>query len=171
MRCLRWMGLLSSLLIVGVLGGLLAPLSSEALTVKIAGSTVQITPTSAACSSGYNLCSFIRPGQYGTWMVGDVSSTNKARIMIADNSAANSLDLLKLTGITFTPWGRARRPRPSKSSIRTMPVAGIDRATIHGAMGWPGISIPPQRGISQGIGCNKSARENSSPRLSLWVRG
>ncbi|UVT14834.1 MAG: C-type lectin domain-containing protein [Nitrospira sp.] len=103
MKYLRWVGLMTSLLIVGAIGELMTPLPSEALTVTIDGTTVQITTTSAACTSGYNLCSFIPPGRYGNWTVGDVSSTNKARIMIGDNSAANSLDLLKLTGITFTP--------------------------------------------------------------------
>ena len=103
MKYPRWIGLMSSLLIVWALGELMAPLSSEALTVTIDGRTVAIAPTSAACSSGYNLCSFIAPGRYGDWNVGDVSSTNRARIMIGDNSAANSLDLLKMTGITFTP--------------------------------------------------------------------
>ena len=103
MKYLRRVGLVPSLLFVGVLGGLLAPLPSEALTVTIDGSPVQIATTSAACIPGYNLCSFITPRQYGNWIVGDVSSTNRARIMIGDNSAANSLDLLKMTGITFTP--------------------------------------------------------------------
>ncbi|UVT21378.1 MAG: C-type lectin domain-containing protein [Nitrospira sp.] len=103
MKYLRWVGLMPNLLLVGAIGELMAPLPSEALTVTIDGTTVQITTTSAACTSGYNLCSFIPPGRYGNWTVGDVSSTNKARIMIGDNSAANSLDLLKLTGITFTP--------------------------------------------------------------------
>ena len=103
MRSLRWFGLVPSLLFAGVLGGLLAPLPSEALTVTIDGSPVQIATTSAACIPGYNLCSFITPRQYGNWIVGDVSTTNRARIMIGDNSAANSLDLLKMTGITFTP--------------------------------------------------------------------
>lgn len=94
---------LSSLLLFGTLGALTVPLPSHALTVTIDGATVQITTTAAACTSGYNLCSFIPPGRYGNWTVGDVSSTNRARIMIGDNSTANSLDLLKLTGITFTP--------------------------------------------------------------------
>jgi hypothetical protein len=105
MKYLRWVGLMSSLVIAGVLGGLMAPLPSEALTVKIDGSQVQITTTSAACTAGYNLCSFITPGRYSDWTVGNVDDgTNKARIMIGDNSAANSLDLLKMTGITFTPF-------------------------------------------------------------------
>lgn len=103
MKYLRWIGLIPSLLIVGAIGELLAPLPSHALTVKIDGATVQISTTAAACTSGYNLCAFIPPGRYGNWTVGDVSATNRARIMIGDNSTANSLDLLKLTGITFTP--------------------------------------------------------------------
>ena len=103
MTYFRWVGLLSSLLFVGAFGALLAPLPSHALSVTIDGRAVQLTTTSAACTSGYNLCAFIPPGTYGGWTVGNVSSTNRARIMIGDNSAANSLDLLKLTGITFTP--------------------------------------------------------------------
>ena len=103
MTYFRWVGLLSSLLLVGAFGALLAPLPSHALSVTIDGRAVQLTTTSAACTSGYNLCAFIPPGTYGGWTVGNVSSTNRARIMIGDNSAANSLDLLKLTGITFTP--------------------------------------------------------------------
>ncbi|MBH0179650.1 MAG: hypothetical protein HP491_17760 [Nitrospira sp.] len=94
---------MSSLLFVGIFGQLMAPLQSDALTVTIDDRPVQITTTAAACTSGYNLCAFIPPGTYGAWTVRDVSSTNKARIMIGDNSAAGSLDLLKLTGITFTP--------------------------------------------------------------------
>ena len=118
MRCLRWIGLMSGLLLVGVLGELLAPLPSHALSVMIDGRTVGLTPTSAACTSGYNLCAFIPSGTYGRLTVGDVSSTNKARIMIGDNSAASSLDLLKLTGITFTPVGVA----PGSTTMTTAPV-------------------------------------------------
>ncbi len=103
MKYLRWAGLMPSLLLVGAMGELTAPLPSHALTVRIDGATVQISTTAAACTSGYNLCAFIPPGRYGNWTVGDVSATNRARIMIGDNSTAGSLDLLKLTGITFTP--------------------------------------------------------------------
>ena len=101
MRYLRWVGLISSLLFVGVM---MAPLPSEALTVTINGSPVSTTTRS--CDAGYNVCLSITPGVYagGAWTVGNVDSvTNKARVMIGDNSAAGSLDLMKLTGITFTP--------------------------------------------------------------------
>ena len=59
MRYLRWVGLMSSLLIVGVLGGLMAPLPSEAgtpaagtlsLTIQVAG--LPATPASLLITSG-----------------------------------------------------------------------------------------------------------------------
>ena len=77
MRYLRRVGLLSSLLFVGVLGVLLAPLPSEALTVTINGSTVGTT--SRSCDAGYTLCLSITPGPVagGAWIVGNVSSTNR----------------------------------------------------------------------------------------------
>ena len=49
MRCLRWVGLMSSVLFVGVLGGLLAPLPSDAgptIRVKIDGT--QVAPVAAS---------------------------------------------------------------------------------------------------------------------------
>ena len=93
MKYLRSVGLMSSLLIAGVLGGLMAPLPSEALTVTMNGSTV--STTSRSCDAGYTLCLSIVNGPVagGTWKVGNASGTNTARVMIADNSAANSLDL------------------------------------------------------------------------------
>lgn len=100
MRSSRWFHVAMKLLIGGLF---LVPLPAQALTVTIDGRAVQLT--TAPCPSGYNLCRFIPPGTYGRFTVGDVSSTNRARILIGDNSAASSLDLLKLTGITFTPVG------------------------------------------------------------------
>jgi probable HAF family extracellular repeat protein len=106
MNYLRRGKMLLRLLLIGAIGWLLGPLPSHALTVTIDGRTVQLTTTSSACASGYNLCSFIPPGTYGKFSVANVNdSTNKARVMIGDNSAAGSLDLLKLTGIKVTPVG------------------------------------------------------------------
>jgi hypothetical protein len=103
---LEKVGLVSSLLIVGVLGGLLAPLPSEAApTVTINGSPVSLTPRS--CDSGYNSCWSITLDTYGTtttWTVGNVSTTNTARVLINDvDGSGGALDKLKLTGITFQP--------------------------------------------------------------------
>ncbi len=103
----RRMGMLLSLLLGGAMGHLTTPLLSHALTVTIDGRAVQLAPTTASppCSTGYNLCAFIPAGTYGRLAVADVSSSNRARIMIGDNSTAGSLDLMKLTGIKFTPVG------------------------------------------------------------------
>lgn len=107
MNYLRRIGVQLSLWFIGAMGALLTPLPAAALTVTIDGRTVQLAPTTASppCSSGYNLCAFIPAGTYGRLAVADVSSSNRARIMIGDNSTAGSLDLMKLTGIKFTPVG------------------------------------------------------------------
>jgi len=105
MNYLRRIGVQLSLWFIGAMGALLTPLSAQALTVTIDGRAVQLTNV-APCPSGYNLCRFIPPGTYGKFTVGDVNVTsNKARILIGDNSTAGSLDLMKLTGIKFTPVG------------------------------------------------------------------
>lgn len=103
MKYLRWIGFMPSLLIVEAFGELMAPLPSHALTVTINGSPV--STSSRSCDAGFTLCLSINPGTVagGTWRVGNVSASNTARVMIADTSAANSLDRIKLTGITFEP--------------------------------------------------------------------
>jgi hypothetical protein len=115
MRYLRWVGLVFSLVFVGALGGLVAPLSSEALnsqrpTVTINGvgpiGMTRIPNVNNACPSpdtAYNSCWSIPTGPYGNWTVGNYSATNKARVLINDASAAGSRDSMKMTGITFTP--------------------------------------------------------------------
>jgi hypothetical protein len=124
MKYLRWVGLMSSLLIVGVLGGWLAPLPSEALnsvqpTLTIDGVSVALTRipnVNNACPSpdtAYNSCWLIpnttihtaaTPSRrIGNWYVGNYSASNKARVLINDASAAGSRDSMKMTGITFTP--------------------------------------------------------------------
>ena len=124
MNYLRWVGLMPSLLIVGVLGGWLAPLPSEALnsvqpTLTIDGVSVALTRipnVNNACPSpdtAYNSCWTIpntivhtptTPSRrIGNWYVGDYSATNQARVLINDASAAGSRDSMKMTGITFTP--------------------------------------------------------------------
>jgi hypothetical protein len=116
MRRLRRVGVVPSLLIVGVLGGLLAPLPSEALnsvqpTVTIDGASVTMTRipnVNNACPSpdtAYNSCWRINPNTYGGWTVGNYSSTNTARVLINDASAAGSRDSMKMTGITFIKTG------------------------------------------------------------------
>jgi hypothetical protein len=106
MRHLRWVGLVFSLLIVGVLGGLMAPLPSEADNpiLTIDGVNVSLTTACASVDSGYTSCYSINTASpYSHWTVGNVSDTNKARFLINDVSTAGSVDAMKLTGITFTP--------------------------------------------------------------------
>jgi hypothetical protein len=124
MNYLRWVGLMPSLLIVGFLGGWLAPLPSEALnsvqpTITIDNVSVALTRipnVNNACpppDTAYNSCWLIpntvvhtpaTPSRrIGNWYVGNYSTANKARVLINDASAAGSRDSMKMTGITFTP--------------------------------------------------------------------
>ncbi len=124
MRSLRWVGLMSSLLFVGVLGGLLAPLPSEAATptlaIKIDGATVVpsgnpvggfLITSSTTCNAsettlGYTACYGIRTSttaQYG-------GSSRKYTIQNAPNSTARlrtaekkGQDKFSLVGIQFVP--------------------------------------------------------------------
>ena len=124
MRSLRWVGLMSSLLFVGVLGGLLVPLPSEAATptlaIKIDGATVVpsgnpvggfLITSSTTCNAsettlGYTACYGIRTSttaQYG-------GSSRKYTIQNAPNSTARlrtaekkGQDKFSLVGIQFVP--------------------------------------------------------------------
>jgi hypothetical protein len=108
-----------SLLIVGVLGGLLAPLPSEAApaTLTIQGLPVGLTLNGPGCGNdtGFNTCYSLNGTNFttdttrqntiriGNWYVGDVSTSNQARVLINDVSTTGSVDTMKMTGVTFTP--------------------------------------------------------------------
>lgn len=118
MKYLRWIGLMSSLLIVGVLGGLMAPLPSNAapasraptVTLQMdAGATLTINTTLSTCLSGdttlgYNYCYSVPTGQ----LVGTspkqfrVETNGTPRVRIADK---NGTDKMSLTGVRFVPVG------------------------------------------------------------------
>lgn len=128
MRCLRTYlqrsGLVSTLLIGGVLGGLTAPLPSEAATLTIDGVDIPLASRDApvgtgagnryTCEAGYSHCWYITPpgtatrdiqGSTGLWKLGNVSSTNRARLRIYDvgGTPETNVDKMNLTGITLTP--------------------------------------------------------------------
>ncbi|TKB59022.1 MAG: hypothetical protein E8D49_08815 [Nitrospira sp.] len=119
MRYLRRVGFVSCLLIVGVLGGLLAPYSSEAApaTLTIQGLPVGLTLNGPGCGNdtGFNTCYSLNGTnittdttrqntiRIGNWYVGDVSTSNQARVLINDVSTTGSVDTMKMTGVTFTP--------------------------------------------------------------------
>lgn len=105
-------GFVSTLLIGGVLGGLLTPLSSEALTISIDGKTLSLTPY--PCESGYTSCSYLTSsgtailditGPTGTFKLTSATPTNRARVRINDRGGApnTNVDKMNLTGIKLTP--------------------------------------------------------------------
>ena len=117
MKTLRWLALVYSLLIVGIL---IAPVSSEAaptLTISVDfASPVSISlggVGTCPMPAGYTACYLIdtsvsNGGPFGvapnTFTLQNVSSTNPARVLIADTTGAgNSLDLFTLTGVKFVP--------------------------------------------------------------------
>src|SRR5437867_9944172 len=101
MKTLRLLALVYSLLIVGII---IALVPSEALpSLKITTFldgyiTIDFTSTTGTCSlsdknSGYTACYPIVTKTYGTldsWIIGSVSSTNPARLLIADTTGAGN---------------------------------------------------------------------------------
>jgi hypothetical protein len=121
MKFLRHIGLVFSLSIVGVLAGLMAALSAEAqappssgvptLTILSGGTTHTITVVtggtncndSAANNPAGWICYSVTTGTYGDWIVGNYTSTNKARVIVNDVAGSGSPpppDNWRLTGIT-----------------------------------------------------------------------
>ena len=106
MKRFRGSGWICSLLLGGVLA---IPHIAVAGTPTMTIDGVSVNLTSITCTdTGYNSCWSI-PGtagtgtQIGQWMVADVSTTNKARVLINDVSTVGSIDAMKLTGVTFKP--------------------------------------------------------------------
>lgn len=119
--CLQRIGLVSTLLIGGVLGGLLGPLPSEAATMTFDGATITLSDTVGTgagqkytCEPGYSSCWYLTSsatttrsiaGPSGTWTVANISTTNRARVRINDvgGTPSTNLDKMNLTGIKITP--------------------------------------------------------------------
>ncbi len=115
MNYLRWVGFMRSLLIVGVLGAVVAPLSSEAapasspptITLQLdSGTVVTINTTlSSTCVTGYNYCYTIPTGQVVTGTNGRqyrLDPNGTPRVRIADK---NGLDKMSPTGFKLVPVG------------------------------------------------------------------
>ena len=114
-------GLVSTLLIGGVLGGLMAPLPSDAATLSIDGVNIPLLNTTGTgegqkypCESGYSSCWYLTSsatasraitGATGTWTVANDTGTNRARLRINDvgGTPATNVDKMNLTGIKITP--------------------------------------------------------------------
>jgi hypothetical protein len=129
MRSLRWVGVLFSLLIVGVLGGLMAPLPSEAnpptLTLQADnGNIVNILGGTATCPSGYNQCYLVNYNAaiaFGTGNRGfDVftapnTSSTAAKLRINDTAGQ---DALKLTEVKFGPTSTSSWPNTESHVLK-----------------------------------------------------
>lgn len=140
-KFVRRVGLLSSLLIVGVLGGLLVPLSSEAgtptLTLKVDGGaatsfviTASSTCTSTEVSLGYTHCYAINTNLTvnGANAVGGVQRSYNvrnapgatARLRVGDNAGNDKFSLI---GVQFVPavtnWGT---PAANTNEIHTLTI-------------------------------------------------
>jgi len=129
MKYLRCVGLLSSLLIVGVLGGVMAPLPSEAATLTLDGATINVSTSKTSCTlrSGFNACfdlAFTSPLTVNNkWIVFDCAASDKP------------------CGTTFT--GRAKEDVNDVSSCSTCTSDNL-------AMGGIGIKakFPSSTGVS-----------------------
>lgn len=143
MRSLRWVGLVFSLLIVGVLGGLMTSLPSEAApptappTLKLqvdTGSTLTLTTTLSTClagdiSAGYNYCYAVPTGgTVGTAPVRfTVMANGTPRVRLADK---NGQDKMSLTGVKFVPVVVSLTQWPNNVSHNlTLTLSGILDAT------------------------------------------
>jgi len=120
MRYLRWVGLVSSLLMSGVLGGLMAPLSSEAgtptLTIQVdSGLLTNVPLSTCAIPSGYTACFALQTG--GTYSGTNAQGitrgftiknygTSLARLLVTDTNGSG-LDNITLTTVEFAPSGTA----------------------------------------------------------------
>jgi hypothetical protein len=110
-KCFQHVGIVSMLLFVGVLGGLMVPLSSEAKTLSIQvdnGNPVDISLANAACPSGFTDCSSINGQPIATGSGGKAfqvqpapgTAATAAKLLIADFTAS---DAFKFTGIKIAP--------------------------------------------------------------------
>ncbi len=154
MRYLRWVGLMSSLLFVGVLGGLMAPLPSEAMTLEIAGQQ-NVTVFPYTCETGFTSCWYLidpstgtapRTRTIGGWVVGDLTSSNRARVRIKDLSGAalTNVDTINLTGATFRPvTPNAATAVSMHVKIRHTFTSGQNPGDYYWSMGVTGQFNPP----------------------------
>lgn len=144
MNYLRWVGFMRSLLIVGVLGAVVAPLSSEAapasspptFTVQLdTGTTLTINTTLLTCLAGdtaYNYCYSIPTGGVVTGANSRqyrIEGNGTPRVRIADK---NGLDKMSPTGFRLVPVGSW--PNTEVHTL-TLTVKHTFNATTDGANG------------------------------------
>jgi hypothetical protein len=127
MRSLRWVELVFSLLIVGILGGLMAPLPSEAsstsLTLQVdSGSPVPILGGTGTCPSGFNQCYLVNstPVAFGTnskgFKVLPAPGTlgTLPKLLINDTSQ----DAIKFTAVQIAPTSTSSWPNTETHVVK-----------------------------------------------------
>lgn len=127
MRYLRWVGLLSSLLIVGVL---IAPLQSEASLTSLTLQTDNGTPVSilggtGTCPSGYNQCFLVNsiPVAFGNSSRGfkasaaPGTSATATKLLINDTSAS---DAFKFAGVQIAPTSTSSWPNTETHVVKVV---------------------------------------------------
>ena len=149
MRSLRWVGLVFSLLIVGVLGGVMAPLPSEAATLTLDGAPINVSTSTTSCTlrSGFNACfdlAFTSPLTVNNkWIVFDCAASDKP------------------CGLTFTGRGKADVNDVSSCSTCTSDML---------AMGGIGIKakFPSSTGVSGTLVIRHTFNAASNASSSLY---
>jgi hypothetical protein len=127
MKYLQRVGLLSSLLIVGVLGGLMAPVYSEAGTATLrlqvdSGNSVDIlTGSTATCPTGYNKCYTVTstPIAFG-------NNSRGFKVLLMNDIA--SQDAFKLTGVQFVPTSTSSWPNTESHVLKIVMTNTFDAA-------------------------------------------
>jgi len=141
----KWtVAFLCGLFIVGVV---ITPVHSDAAPTLIIDGVPAGTLQQTTCPTGFNSCWLI-PGTTGTgrrignWMVADVSTTNKARVLINDVGTVGSVDAMKFTGATLTPIVMSGT-KTTTVVIKNTFTAGQPKGDYKWGMGMGGYFDPP----------------------------
>jgi len=128
--CLQQMGLVVVLLVAGVLGGLMAPLPSEASSADVTlqvdnGTPVHILGNSTTCPSGYNVCfmlNFSAANAFGnnnrSFKIINHPGTSATGAKLYLNDIAGP-DSMKFNGVDFVPTTTSSWPN-TESHVLTI---------------------------------------------------
>lgn len=182
MRHLRRIGLMPSLLFVGVLAGLTAPASSDAgtPTLTIDGLSVSLQLGGPGCTGADNFINGTVNGCYsivgtntttdttrsatlqiGNWWVGDYSSGNQARVLVNDVSPGT--ENMKLTGVTFTSATNTFVNSNTITTVCNAPTCRVGRVVLKNtfnAQNTPGTAGPFPWLMAVGGNFNPLSNEN-----------
>ena len=191
MKYLRQVGLVFSLLIVGILGGLMAPIPSEAATLTLDGATINVSTSTTSCTlrSGFNACfdlAFTSPLEVNNkWIVFDCSAldkpcgstfTGRAKTDVNDVSSCSTCtsDMLAMGGIGI----KAKFPSSTGQSGRlvvrhTFNAASNASSSLYYALAQQGWFDPPlsENAVGDSVTMTATARHPSTNALLLNLGG